>query len=281
MKTSAAIICLNEEHNIGDCLKSLSWCDEIVVVDSGSTDRTVEIAQKHTDRVIHNDWPGYVNQKNFALEQTTGDWVICLDADERCTPELKEAFLKATEKDDAPDGFLVRRHVHYLGRWINHGGWYPDWSLRFIRKGRAKWEGIDPHDKLVCTGETARLDADLIHYTYRDFAHHIRVAQRFSDVVSDEWIKQGRCFSLIKAIFHPPIKFFECYIWKAGFLDGWAGFVIAITSSFYVFAKHVKLKEKTPVPILQSSGNPNPAGTAPDDAGARNNKKGTGDGPQT
>jgi glycosyltransferase involved in cell wall biosynthesis len=247
-RVSAAIICRDEEAHIEACLASVGWCDEIVVVDSGSTDRTVELARKFTPHVIHHDWPGYVAQKNFALERATGDWVFSLDADERCTPELRDAIRAALAADPGVAGYEVRRHVFYLGRWIDHGGWYPDWKLRVVRRGRARWAGVDPHDKLVADGATARLDADLVHHTYARFADQLRTIQRFSDVVAGEWQKQGRRFSLARALVHPPAKFLECFVWKRGFLDGWPGFVIAVASAFYVFAKHVKLWELRATP---------------------------------
>jgi len=241
---SVSVITKNEEDNIRACLESVSWADEIVVVDSGSTDRTVEIAREFTDRVIHNPWPGYVAQRGFAMDSTTHDWIFCLDADERCTPELKNAILNAIEDPGDANGFAVKRHVHYLGRWINHGGWYPDWKVRVVRRGRAKTVGVDPHDRIETDGPVRRLDAEIVHFTYRDFAHQIRTVNRFSDVTASDWLEEGRSFSLFRAVFHPPVKFFECYVWKGGFLDGWPGFVIAITSAFYVFAKYVKLREK-------------------------------------
>lgn len=244
-RLSAAIICQDEADRIEDCLASVAWCDEIVVVDSGSRDATVEIASKFASRVVHNPWPGYVAQKNFALEQTTGDWILCLDADERVTPALRAAIERALASEPQAVGLEVRRHVFYLGRWIDHGGWYPDWKLRVVRRGRARWGGVDPHDKLVADGPTARLEADLVHLTYRDFADHLRTVQRFSDVVAEQWAREGRRFSLLRALLHPPVKFLECLVWKQGFRDGWPGFVIAATSAFYVFAKHVKLRERT------------------------------------
>ena len=242
---SAAVVCRDEEHHIGECLDSVAWCDEIVVVDSGSSDRTLEIARKRATRVIQRPWSGYAAQKGFALEHTQGTWVLCLDADERCTPALRHAIEAALAEDPPVAGFEVRRHVFYLGRWIDHGGWYPDWKLRLVRRGRARWGGADPHDKLLPDGPVRRLDADLVHYTYRDFADHLRTVQRFSDVVSEGWAERGRRFSLSLALLHPPAKFLECWVWKQGFRDGWPGFVIAATSAFYVFAKHVKLWEKT------------------------------------
>jgi len=243
-RISASIICRDEERVIEDCLRSVSWCDEIVVVDSGSTDRTVELARRYTPRVIYNPWPGYVAQKNFALEQTTGDWILCLDADERCTPALREAIEKALPEAGPIAGFEVRRPAWYLGRWIRHGGWYPDWKLRLVRKGRARWGGTDPHDRLIADGPVRRLKADLVHYNYRDFAHQIRTINHFSDVVVAEWRKQGRRPSLWKTLLQPPVKFLECYVWKRGFLDGFPGLVIAASSAYYVFAKHVKLWER-------------------------------------
>jgi glycosyltransferase involved in cell wall biosynthesis len=245
MKVSAVIICGNEEHNIADCLESVKWCDEIVVVDSMSTDRTVEIARAYTDKIIRRPWPGYIAQKNFALDQGSGDWILSIDADERCTPALREELQRELPGANGVNGFAVKRHVWYLGRWINHGGWYPDYKTRVVRRGEAVWTGVDPHDKLVARGETRFLGGELVHYTYRDFAHQLRIIDKFSDVVVGEWMKAGRTFSLFKALIHPPIKFFECYLWKLGFLDGWAGFVIAAASSFYVLTKYVKLREKT------------------------------------
>jgi glycosyltransferase involved in cell wall biosynthesis len=247
VKISAIVVCGNEEANIAACLESVRWCDELVVVDSISQDRTPEIAARIADRVIQRPWPGMAAQKQFALEQATGDWVLSVDADERCTPELREAAQRALAQADAQGvaGFEMRRHVFYLGRWIDHGGWYPDWKLRLVRRDRARFAGIEPHDHLEVEGSVRRLDADLHHYTYRDFAQHLHTVDRFSDVLAEEWRKQGRRFSLLDALLHPPAKFLECYVWKRGFLDGWPGFVIAATSAFYVFARQVKLRERS------------------------------------
>jgi glycosyltransferase involved in cell wall biosynthesis len=243
-KVSATVICKNEAHNIEDCLKSVSWCDEIVVVDSGSTDATVELAKKHTPKVMFNEWKGYVAQKNFALGEATGDWVISLDADERCTPELHAEIVKELERaDPSLAGFEVRRHVKYLGVWINHSGWYPDWKLRVVRRGKARWGGVDPHDKLLPDGPVKRIAADIHHFTYQDFAHHIRIINHFSDVVAHEYVKAGRKPSIFQAIFHPPWKFLEVYLFRLGFLDGFPGFVVAVGSAFYIFARYVKLWE--------------------------------------
>lgn len=241
---SAVVICQDEAGHIGDCLDSLAWCDERIVVDSGSSDSTLDIVKARGATALHHDWPGYVAQKNWALGQASSDWLLSLDADERCTEGLRTAIEAALAGDPAENGFAVRRHVHYLGRWIDHGGWYPDWKIRLVRRGHASWGGVDPHDKLLADGPTAKLDGELVHYTYPDFAGHLRTVQRFSDVVADEWVKEGRRFSLLAAVSHPPAKFLECYAWKSGWRDGWPGFVIAATSAFYVFAKYVKLWER-------------------------------------
>jgi glycosyltransferase involved in cell wall biosynthesis len=243
-RISASVICQDEEDRIADCLASVAWCDETVVVDSGSRDRTLEVARKRATRVVQREWPGYVAQRQFALEQATGDWVLCLDADERCTPELRDRLLDALASNSPVAGFEVRRRSFHLGRWIGHGGWYPDWKLRIVRRGRARCTGHEPHYRLVVDGPVARLDADLLHLTYRDFADHLRTVQRFSDVVAARWAAEGRRPSLARALLHPPVKFLECYVWKQGFRDGWAGLVIAATSAFYVFAKHVKHRER-------------------------------------
>ena len=247
---SAVVICRDEEAHIGECLDSVAWCDERVVVDSGSRDRTVAIAQERGARTIHHDWPGYVAQKNYALDQAESEWVLSLDADERCTDGLRAAIESVLASGPTAAGFSVRRHVHYLGRWIDHGGWYPDWKLRFVRREVARWGGVDPHDKLGVEGTVERLDAELVHHTYPDFAGHIQTLQRFSDVVAAEWQTAGRRFQLWRAVTHPGVKFLECYVWKSGWRDGWPGFVIAATSAFYVFAKYVKLweREQSPPP---------------------------------
>ena len=141
MTISALVVCGNEEANIAACLESVRWCDEIVVIDSFSSDRTPEIARTFTDRVIQRTWHGFSDQKQFALEQAKGDWILNLDADERCTPELRDAIRAALPRAEAAGiaGFEVRRHVFYLGRWIDHGGWYPDWKLRVARRDRARF----------------------------------------------------------------------------------------------------------------------------------------------
>jgi len=242
-RVSAVVICCDEADRIGACLESVSWCDEVVVVDSGSRDGTVAIARAHATRVIERPWPGYVAQKNYALEQASGDWILCLDADERCSAALREAAQAAIASDPGLVAYRVRRRTFHLGRWIRYGGWYPDWKLRLVRRGRAHWGGRDPHDKLIADGPVGQIDADLEHYSYRDYGDHLDTVRRFSAIVAAQWHEEGRRASWLQAIAKPPIKFLECWVWKQGFRDGWPGFVIAATTAFYVFTKQVKLRE--------------------------------------
>lgn len=244
-KLSVCIIAANEADRIGLCLESTRWADEIVVVDSGSQDDTPEIARRAGARVVFNPWPGYVAQKNVALGHATGEWVLCLDADERATPELHaeiEEVLAAPP--DAIDGYWIRRRTRYLGRWILHGGWYPDAKVRLVRRRAARWGGVDPHDKLLVEGSTANLRGEIHHETYRSFSHQLAIIDRFSSIPEQ---RRGRAFRppwLVPAMaLHPIVKFVECYVWKRGFLDGLPGFIIAVASAFYVFAKYVKAWE--------------------------------------
>src|SRR5262245_53791054 len=244
-RITATIICLNEEKHIGACLESVSWCDEIVVVDSGSTDRTVEIARKFTPKVIHHDWPGFVDQINFAIAQATGDWLLCIDADERCSPELKEEIQRALPELESIGGCEVKRHAWYLGRWINHGGWYPDWKARFVKRSGAKCVGHGPHYRILPDGPVRKLDAELHHYPYGDFKDQVDTVNKYSDLFADEMLRNGGRFQSLRAVIHPLGKFVGCYFWKLGFLDGWPGFVIAVASAFHVFSRYVKLRERT------------------------------------
>jgi glycosyltransferase involved in cell wall biosynthesis len=243
-KVSATIITYNEEKNIGACLESIAWADEIIVVDSLSTDRTPDICRGYTQKLIQRPWPGHVQQKQFALEQATGDWIVSLDADERLAPGSREEILRAIAAA-APgiDGFMFPRHSFYLGRWINHGGWYPDYKLRLIRKGKGRWGGIDPHDKLEVEGKTGTISSEILHFVYRSLSHQLATVDSFSDITARQWQEQGRAFRLLPLLARPPLKFLECYLWKQGFRDGLPGFIIAVASSFYVFLKYAKLWE--------------------------------------
>lgn len=240
---SCCIITFNEEHNIRECLESVSWADEIVVVDGHSTDATRSIAREYTDRVIEHDFEGHIQQKNFVVDQARNLWVLCVDADERVTPELKEEILRVMRNHGEVSGFSMPRLVFYLGRFIRHGGWYPDRKLRLFRKDRGRWGGRNPHDHVEIQGATEVLRGDLLHYTYRNVTDHLERINSHTRIVAAEMAKEGRRAHVTDLVFRAPVKFFKMYVLKRGFLGGVAGLVIAVLGSYYVFLKYAKLWE--------------------------------------
>ncbi len=241
---SAIVVCFNEEQNIGACLESLSWCDEIVVVDSFSTDRTVEIARQYTDRIIQRPWPGYREQKAFAHSQATLEWVLLVDADEQVTPELRNEIRQAIAQDNGRyAGYLVPRLVYYLGRWWRCGSWYPDYTLRLFRRDKATWGGLNPHEKVLVQGEVRHLANPLYHFSYRNIDDQIARINRYTTIASEELRRQGKSWRWIDALFRPPLHFVKSYILKRGFKEGFAGFYLAASGAVYVFFKYAKLWE--------------------------------------
>jgi glycosyltransferase involved in cell wall biosynthesis len=241
---SAIVVCFNEEQNIGPCLESLRWCDEIVVVDSFSTDRTVEIARQYTDRIIQRKWGGYRDQKAFAHSQASKEWVLLVDSDERVTPELKAEIQEALSYH-SPEcaGFSVPRLVFYLRRWWRRGGWYPDYDVRLFRGDRATWGGSDPHEKILVDGPVRRLRHPLHHFSYRNMEDHIQRINRFTTISSHELQKERKHWRLLDVLFRPAFRFFRSYVLKRGFMEGFAGFYVAVTAAMYVFLKYAKLWE--------------------------------------
>lgn len=244
LTVSAIVVCFNEERNIGPCLDSLRWCDEIVVVDSFSTDRTVEIARQYTDRVIQRPWAGYREQKAFAHSQASHEWVLLVDADERVTPELRNEIRQAITQDRGRyAGYLVPRLMFYLGRWWRRGEWFPDYNIRLFRREKATWGGVDPHEKILVEGKVRRLANPLYHFSYRDIDDHIRRINHFTTISSGELRRQGKNWRWTDALFRPPFRFLRSYILKRGFMDGFAGFYVAVSAAVYVFLKYAKLWE--------------------------------------
>jgi len=240
---STIVVCYNEEDNIGACLESVTWCDEIVVVDARSTDRTLQIIREFTDRIFVRDWPGYLEQKQFALDQARFEWVLNLDADERVSPELR-AEIQEVLADGAPgvDGFYVPRVVHYLGRWWYRAGWYPDYRLRLFRRSKARWGGINPHEKVLVEGRTSRLSGSLLHFTYADVTAHLQTVNRLTDISSVEVLKRQR-FGRTSLVLRPAWRFFRSLVIDRGFLEGWPGLFVSATAGFYVFLKYAKALE--------------------------------------
>ena len=241
---SAIVVCFNEERNIGACLESLRWCEEIVVVDSFSTDGTVEICRRYTDRVIQRKWAGYRDQKAFAHSQATKEWVLLVDADERVTPELKEEIRQSLIHDGTQyAGYSVPRLVYYLSRWWWRGGWYPDYDVRLFRRERAIWGGMDPHEKILVDGKVRRLRHPLHHFSYRNIDDHMQRINRFTSISSAELLKGNQRWRWSDALLRPAFRFFRSYFLKRGFMEGFAGFYVAVTAAVYVFLKYAKLWE--------------------------------------
>ncbi|HEX3280163.1 MAG TPA: glycosyltransferase family 2 protein [Pyrinomonadaceae bacterium] len=247
-KVSACIISLNEEDRIREACESVSWADEIVVVDSGSTDRTREIAQECGARVIENAWPGFAAQKQFAADQASHEWIFSLDADELVSEELRAAIISLFSKAGGKlaDGYLIPRRAFYMGRWILGGGWYPDRQLRLYRKSMGRWEGAHIHEsvKMKPGARVEILKGDLLHYTVSNAAEHERmIGERYAPLGARQMFEQGRRTSPLKIATVGPATFIRNYIFKAGFRDGFAGWSIAKFAAHHAFLKHLQLWE--------------------------------------
>jgi len=241
---SIAVIAKNEVDRIGYLLKSVKFADEVVVVDSGSTDGTQDLCRRMGARVIFHEWAGHVAQKQFALESVKNEWILSLDADEMVSEALIQEILSAVKNADPNvSGFSMPRLSKYLGRWIKHGGWYPDRKVRLVRRGRGVWKGFDPHDKLVIDGKIFRLENPILHHVYRGVADHVKTINSFSDIYAAGRAPVNSGF-VLAGVGHAVIKFLECYVWKLGILDGVPGLIIAMNSSWYVFLKHAKSWER-------------------------------------
>lgn len=243
-KISACVTAGNEEPKIRRCLESLTWCDEIVVVDSFSVDRTVEICREFTDRVYQHEWLGYIGQKNLIREMARYPWILFLDADEEVSPELREEIKREFENGTGPYmGYEFPRQVFYLGKWIRYGEWYPDIKLRLFRKDKGRSEGQEPHDHVVVNGPVKSLRGHLRHFTYDDIRDHLETMNRFSTITAQEKSRQGNRFRWIDLVIRPPFRFFKAFFLRQGFLDGPPGFIIAAVSAYGVFMKYAKMWE--------------------------------------
>ncbi|MGH1363830.1 MAG: glycosyltransferase family 2 protein [Calditrichia bacterium] len=242
-KISATVITFNEEKNIRRCLESVKWADEIIVIDSHSKDNTVQIAREYTDKVIQRDWPGHIQQKNFARETASNNWIFSLDADEEVSPELRESILSAQKSGFPCGGYHLARKVYYLGKWINHSGWYPDYKVRLFDRRKASWGGTNPHDRIEINSATEFLSGDLYHYSYENVSAHIQTINNFTTISAEELQKKGKRATLSKLLLNPFFKFIKSFLIKKGFLDGTVGLTIALSGSFYVFLKYLKLWE--------------------------------------
>ena len=240
-KISACIISFNEEKKIEDCLKSLAGiADEIIVVDSNSTDNTVAIAQKYTDRIILQDFLGFIEQKNFAVQQAENDWVLSLDCDERLSPELQDAITAIKGTIEQADAYRMPRKTFYIYRWLNHC-WYPDLKIRLFNKNTAYWGGTNPHDHIVISSSNiVQLPGDIYHYSFDSISDHIKTIDKFTEIGADELVRKNRSFNILSPFTHSIWTFLKLYIFKRGFMDGFAGIVVSVLSAMHVFVKYSK-----------------------------------------
>ena len=247
MKISATIITFNEESNIKAACESAAWADELVVVDSNSTDATRDVAKTCGARVIVNDWLGFGAQKQFAVDQAQHEWIFSLDADERVSDELKKSIEALRSAKDLADGYLVARRTFYQNRWIRGGGWYPDRQLRLFRKSKGRWKQRHIHES-VTMDPGARVEVlagDLLHYTMQDAAHHHRmIGERYAPLAARQMFEEGRRTSVFGVASAGPAAFIRSLILKGGLRDGFAGFTIASFAAHHAFLKHLMLWEK-------------------------------------
>ena len=248
-KLSVTVITKNEAANITAALESVRWADEIVVVDSESTDETVALAQTLTDRVVVRPWAGYVAQKNFAASLASHDWVLSLDADERVTPALAQE-IQATLASPAHQAYRMPRVTWHLGRWIRTTDWYPDDQLRLYDRRHARWTGQYVHEAVSVDGSVGRLRGEIEHFAYRDISEHLETIDRYTTYAARQMKESGRHAGLLQIAGHPPLAFLRNYIARGGIRDGVPGLIISSLNAYYVFLKFAKLRE------LQASGDP-------------------------
>jgi glycosyltransferase involved in cell wall biosynthesis len=246
MKISASVIVFNEQENIAELCESLEWADEIVIVDSDSTDGTVRIAGKYTSKIFNREFNGYKDKHEYADSLTTGDWIFWIDADERVTPELRRSIemLRSRAATDLPSGFKIARKTWYAGRWIKHGGWYPDYQMRLYRKADSYWDGVAPHQTARVNGRIETLDGELIHYTKRDLSEHHRVIDTYTTLAAQHLAAAGERSGGSKMFFSSIAAFIRTYLLKQGFRDGVPGLMIAMFTAYGVFLKYAKVWER-------------------------------------
>jgi glycosyltransferase involved in cell wall biosynthesis len=239
---TATIVTLNEERNIGRAIESLRCCDEIIVVDSGSTDRTVAMAEKRGARVIVREWPGYAQQKNFAAAQAAHDWIFSIDADEALSEELEAELMALKQTCFDADGYSMPRLAQYLGRWIRHSGWYPDRKIRLYDRRVAKWTGEYVHESVHVDGRVADLQSNLLHFTCDSLSAHMKSLDRYTSLAAREITAQGQTPGANQLFIHPLWTGFRTFVLQRGFLDGYEGFTIAYMAALYTFLKYAKAR---------------------------------------
>ena len=246
MKISAAIITFNEEKNVARVIESLRCCDEILVLDSGSNDRTPQIAEKLGARVVEASWHGYAAQKNIAAELAANDWILALDADESLSEALEAEIWQIKKAGPKFDGYTMPRLAQYLGRWILHSGWYPDRKVRLFDRTKAKWVGEFVHESVVVHGSVGHLESNLLHFTCESLSEHLRTMDSYTTLAAQEIATRRIPVSLTRLLLDPPWTFLRTYFLKRGFLDGLEGLAIAYMAAFYNFTKYSKARLMEP-----------------------------------
>lgn len=242
-RVSVTIIAWNEEDRLKACLESVAWADEIIVVDAESTDKTVQVAREFTDKIWVRPWPGFAAQKNFALEQADGEWILSLDADERVTPELRQRIADIVRADGPADGYSIPRRNLFWGAWVRHGGLYPDYQLRLFRRGAGRFVDSAVHESVVIGGRVATVAEPLLHHSYRGLDDFVTRSNRYSTLAAAELVKRGGRAGLAELALRPLGRFLSMYVLRGGFLDGWRGFVLAVLYANYVFLRMAKAWE--------------------------------------
>ena len=249
MRITATIITLNEADNIREACESVAWADEILVIDSESTDDTREIAARMGARVVINPWPGFSRQKQFAVDTATHDWIFSLDADERLSPQLRSSIdeVRRLNDGDLADGYRVARRAFYMDRWIRGGGWYPDYQLRMFNRARGHWRDRVIHESVVMDDGTRveTLRGDLLHYSMRDPQHHrTMIEERYAPLGAEQMWREGKRTSALQSLVAGPAAFIRSFILKGGFRDGAAGLTIARLAAYHASLKHSLLRER-------------------------------------
>lgn len=243
MKLTVTVITFNEASHIADALESVAWADEILVVDSNSTDGTADIARRKATRVEVRDWPGYSAQKNYAAALASHDWVLSLDADERVSPALAEEIQRLMAAGPSALGYRIPRVAWYLGRWVRSTDWYPDYQLRLYDRRSGRWNGRRVHESVTLNGVTGQLQHELLHYPYRDISDHLETIDRYTTLAAEQWREEGRRARAWQALVYSRLTFFRNYVLRGGFRDGKTGLLVSLLNSEYVFLKYAKLLE--------------------------------------
>lgn len=231
----------NEEHNIKNCLDTLTWADELIVADTGSTDRTVELSRDYTDKILELPWYGYGPTRNMALKQASCDWVLFVDADERVTVELRDKILNILlSRGDRYTAYRISRKSNFVGRWIKGCGWYPGYVLRLCRNSVGRYTDATVHESLEVEGEVGTLRGDLLHYTDPDLEYYFKKFNLYTTLAAEDMVRKGKKPRIYDLLVRPPATFLKMYFLKRGFIDGFEGFALCVLSSFQVFTKYTK-----------------------------------------